>query len=214
MWSSYKGRMGDVLASEGFEGRGRLRKARGSCQTNVDPELFTVFNRPIQVSKQVSLSAGSAEIEVRYLIQGLQHDSPLHFAVEFNFAGLPAGADNRYFYDADRELLGQLGDQLDLPQVTGLGLVDEWLGVDVGISCNRPTNIWAFPISTVSQSEGGFEAVHQSVVVMPHWLIQGDERGQWGVTIILSVDTSLAENRIKKQRTGDALIRSFLPSGA
>lgn len=31
--------MGDVLASEGFEGRGRLRKARGSCQTNVDPEI-------------------------------------------------------------------------------------------------------------------------------------------------------------------------------
>ena len=29
--------MGDVLVSEGDEGRGRLRKARGSCQTNVDP---------------------------------------------------------------------------------------------------------------------------------------------------------------------------------
>ena len=31
--------MGDVLASGGFEGRGRLRKARGSCQTSVDPEI-------------------------------------------------------------------------------------------------------------------------------------------------------------------------------
>jgi hypothetical protein len=31
--------MGDVLASEGLEGRGRLRKARGSCQTSVDPEI-------------------------------------------------------------------------------------------------------------------------------------------------------------------------------
>jgi hypothetical protein len=31
--------MGDVLASEGVEGRGRLRKARGSCQTSVDPEI-------------------------------------------------------------------------------------------------------------------------------------------------------------------------------
>jgi hypothetical protein len=31
--------MGDVLASEGFEGRGRLRKARGNCQTNRDPEI-------------------------------------------------------------------------------------------------------------------------------------------------------------------------------
>ena len=39
MWSSYQGRMGDVLALGGFEGRGRLRKARGSCQTSVDPEI-------------------------------------------------------------------------------------------------------------------------------------------------------------------------------
>ena len=31
--------MGDVLALEGLEGRGRLRKARGNCQTSVDPEI-------------------------------------------------------------------------------------------------------------------------------------------------------------------------------
>ncbi len=31
--------MGDVLVSEGDEGRGRLRKARGSCQTSVDPGI-------------------------------------------------------------------------------------------------------------------------------------------------------------------------------
>ena len=31
--------MGDVLALGGVEGRGRLRYARGSCQTNVDPGI-------------------------------------------------------------------------------------------------------------------------------------------------------------------------------
>ncbi len=31
--------MGDVLASGGVEGRGRLRKARWSCQTSVDPGI-------------------------------------------------------------------------------------------------------------------------------------------------------------------------------
>jgi hypothetical protein len=39
MWPSYKGRMGDVLASGGDEGRGSLRKARGSRQTDDDPEI-------------------------------------------------------------------------------------------------------------------------------------------------------------------------------
>ena len=32
-------RMGDVLASEGFEGRGKLRKASGSRLTGFDPEI-------------------------------------------------------------------------------------------------------------------------------------------------------------------------------
>jgi hypothetical protein len=31
--------MGDVLVLGGFEGRGRLRKARSSCQTSVDPGI-------------------------------------------------------------------------------------------------------------------------------------------------------------------------------
>ena len=31
--------MGDVLVSEGDEGRGRLRKAWGNCQTSVEPRI-------------------------------------------------------------------------------------------------------------------------------------------------------------------------------
>ena len=38
-WSSYQGRMGDVLALGGFEGRGRLRKAWGNRQTGDDPGI-------------------------------------------------------------------------------------------------------------------------------------------------------------------------------
>ena len=127
---------------------------------------------------------------VEYLIEQLPPDHPLHFAVEWNFAGMPAGADDRYFYEANRQPLGQLGSQLDLRDTTGVGLVDRWLGIDVGLSCNRPTNFWTFPIATVSQSEGGFEAVHQSVVVMPHWLIQGDSQGKWGVSMRLSLQNA------------------------
>ncbi|MEK6248457.1 MAG: DUF1926 domain-containing protein, partial [Planctomycetales bacterium] len=70
------------------------------------------------------------------------------------------------------------------------------LGLDVGLSCNRPTNFWTFPIATVSQSESGFEAVHQSVVVMPHWLIQGDPQGHWGVSMQLSIDTNLTSSQL------------------
>jgi alpha-amylase len=115
--------------------------------------------------------------------------------VELNFAGLPAGADDRYFRDLKQKCLGQLGNRLDLHDTKGLGLVDEWLGIDVGLHFSRPTNLWAFPIETVSQSEGGFELVHQSVAVLPHWPVTADADGRWTVTLHLALDTSRAESR-------------------
>ena len=75
-------------------------------------------------------------------------------------------------------------------------LCDEWLGIDVGLKSSRPTSFWTFPVETVSQSEGGFELVHQSTVVQPHWFVTGDREGRWSVTMQLALDTSRAESRI------------------
>ena len=85
------------------------------------------------------------------------------------------------------------------PDAHELGLIDEWLGIDVGLKLSRPTGFWTFPIETVSQSEGGFELVHQSVVVLPHWLVEADADGRWSVTMHLSIDTSAAESRHERR---------------
>ena len=77
----------------------------------------------------------------------------------------------------------------------GFGLVDEWLGLDVGLKTSRPTSLWTFPMETVSQSESGFELVHQSVVVQPHWIVLPDAEGRWSVTMRLAIDTGRAEQR-------------------
>ena len=134
-------------------------------------------------------------LEIAYLLEGLPVGEPLHFGVELNFAGLPAGADDRFFRDARDNRLGQLGTRLDLSDISGLGLTDEWLGIDVDLAIDRPSGFWTYPIETVSQSEGGFELVHQSVVVHPHWFVQADAEGRWSVKMTLSIDTSAAESR-------------------
>ncbi len=152
----------------------------------------------IKITKGVTLESGSSTLEIAYVLEGLPTDRPLHFGVEFNFAGLPSGADDRYFYSDERRRLGQLGTRLDLREVRELGLVDEWLGIDIDLVLNRPTNIWTFPIESVSQSEGGFELVHQSVAVLPHWIVQPDADGRWSVTMTLALDTTLAESRNEK----------------
>jgi alpha-amylase len=152
---------------------------------------------PVRITKGVTLNAGSPVLEIGYLLENLPQDRPLHFAVELNFSGMPSGADDRYFYDAEQKRLGQLGTRLDLTNVAGLGLVDEWLGLDVALKISRPTNLWTFPVETVSQSEGGFELVHQSVAVMPHWIVTPDAEGRWSVTMRLGIDTSRAEARME-----------------
>jgi alpha-amylase len=164
-----------------------------------------VAGLPIKVTKGVSLEAGSPQLEITYLLEGLPADYPLHFGVELNFAGLPSGADDRYFYRGRGERLGQLQTQLDLDDVRQLGLVDEWLGIDIQWTSNQPASLWTYPIETVSQSEGGFELVHQSVAFVPHWLVKGDAEGRWSVTMTVTADTSLAESRMTEAPKREAV---------
>ena len=198
-----------AVAEERFEDRGdfargsyaaRVRRAARRIQVQLRRE-GSAYGRPLVITKGVTIDAGSDTLEIAYLLEGVPRDADWNFAVEFNFAALPAGADDRRFHHADQRDLGHLGTRLDLNGVTDLGLVDRWLGIDVKWTANRPTDVWTFPLETVSQSEGGFEAVHQSVVMMPHWQIRGDSHGRWSVTMRIQTDTSLAESR-RSELTG------------
>ncbi len=156
-----------------------------------------VGDREIKLTKRIALNAhGGTSLEVLYVLENLPPHETLHFGVELNFAGMPTGADDRYFYDESGRRLGQLQTQLNLPETTRLGLVDEWLGLDVAIELTQPAALWAFPIQTVSNSEGGFETVHQSCSVMPHWQVKASAEGTWSVLITLSIDTSAAQARV------------------
>ena len=172
----------------------KIRRASDRIQVQLT-RLGRVGQHEVRVTKGVTLAAGSAALEIVYLLENLPPEVPFHFGVEMNFAGLPSGADNRYFHNGFGNRLGQLGTQLNLNDVEALGMVDEWLGIDVSLKASRPTNLWTFPIETVSQSEGGFELVHQSIAVIPHWQVRGDAAGRWSLTLLLTASTALAESR-------------------
>lgn len=173
----------------------KLRRAPEKTQLMMTRDGH-VDGHAIRITKGITLEAGGSELEIAYLLEGLPNDQPLHFGIELNFAGMPAGADDRYFHSGDGHSIGQLGERLDQIDVQSLHLVDDWLGIDCGVSIDRPTSIWTHPIATISQSEGGFEMVHQSVCVIPHWILQADESGRWSVKLRLAIDTSLAESRM------------------
>jgi alpha-amylase len=185
---------GDFL---GLPFEARLRRNPGRIQVQLARQ-GNAWGVPIKITKGVTLQSGGNALEIAYLIEGLPRDRAMHFSIEFNFAGMPAGADDRYFHAGGalaNHHLGLLDSRLDMTEAAGIGLTDKWLGINVELAFSRATAIWTYPIETVSQSEGGFELVHQSVVVQPHWHVQGDGDGRWSVTFQLSLDTSLAENR-------------------
>ena len=151
---------------------------------------------PVRITKGLTLDAGSSTLQVAYLLENLPAGPAAAFRRRVQLRR-PARQRLRpeLLATSTASTLGQLGTKLDLTDVFGLGLTDEWLGIDVGLKMSRPTNFWTFPIETVSQSEGGFELVHQSVVVLPHWLVEADKEGRWSVTMQMSLDTTRAESR-------------------
>jgi len=186
---------GDFVGA-GFEAK--LRRASNKVQLQLSRE-GNAWGIPLRITKALTLQAGSSTLEVAYLIEGLPQDRQLHLALEWNFAGLPVGAEDRYFYSESQGRLGPLGTELDMSDIQQIGLLDQWRKLEIDLRFNRATQIWTHSIGTVSQSEGGFELVHQSVCVMPHWIIQGDRDGTWSV-------------QMQVQATTGSIAQPFLPS--
>ncbi|TWT90983.1 Alpha-amylase 1 [Pseudobythopirellula maris] len=187
---------GDFVSGH-YEARLRRNTGRMQLQMTRDGHVDGV---PVRIIKGVTLEAGGSELEIAYVVEGLPDDRPIHFSSEFNIAGMPSGAEGRFFHNGVRpedggESFGELGSKLDLHDAHAIGLFDDWLGLDVSLRFEQPTSVWTYPIATVSQSEAGFELVHQSVVVQPHWWIQADAQGRWSTKMRMVVDTSLAERR-------------------
>lgn len=150
----------------------------------------------VTIRKIVNMSRlRPGELLVQYQLHDLPQEMPLHFAAEFNFATMPGGASDRYFYGVNGEQLGTLDASIDVSETSRLGLVDEWQGIDVSLEWTQSGGVWAFPIETISQSESGFELVHQSVAVAPHWHFVAPEDGPWCVDLRITVNTSLAQAR-------------------
>jgi alpha-amylase len=136
---------------------------------------------PLLVTKTITLPSGDAWMEVRYRLENpAPQDLFLWFGVELNYALLAGSAPDRYYHvDGVRLEDSHLASLGELPEERRLGLRDEFLGLDISLSLDRPATWWRFPIETVSQSEGGFERIYQSSVVFPHWKIRLHPGDKW-----------------------------------
>jgi len=124
---------------------------------------------PVLLSKRVSLNA-HAGLQVRYAV-GLPEGAPDEtlFAVEMNLGLMAGDAPDRNYFTETRRNLGNFSTLLHLKGEPALGLVDEWLGVEVWLRARPHADFLTYPVETVNDSEGGFERVYQGSAVIVAW---------------------------------------------
>ena len=157
----------------------KIRRAADRIQVQLSRQGH-VGDVEVKITKGVTLAAGSPTLEIAYLLEGVPHGraAALRRRAELR---RPACRRRRPLLPRPRQAtrLGQLGKQLDLADVTASGPGRRVAGHRrAACKLSRPTSIWTFPIETVSQSEGGFELVHQSVVCHPALAGPRRRRGQ------------------------------------
>ena len=149
-----------------------------------------VVGLAIRLRKEISLHRGASEFIVRYELENLSAEElNTSFGSEFNFSLLAGNAHDRYYdipgHQLEKRNLASSGETNDVKQV---GLVDEWLKLKLTLAFSLSASLWRAPVETVSQSEGGFERVYQSSMVMPIWRLSLPPGKSWEVEIRVKVE--------------------------
>jgi alpha-amylase len=142
-----------------------------------------ISGKIVQIAKRVALGTDAA-FEVEYSVEHTG-GPPLQgwFGVEFNYSLLAGDAYDRYFFHEHSLNAGKLATEADFGTAHFVGLKDEWLNVMLTLRTSRPAQVLVAPVKTVSQSEGGFEAVYQSSAVVLQWPLQLEEGGKFTVSL-------------------------------
>lgn len=141
---------------------------------------------PLLVEKTVGVQEKGAELSVAYRLRwgGTSRFSG-RWAVQWNLALTGGDAPDRYYRLAGRPSLNSRG--LAANQVS-VGLVDEWIALDITLAWDQPATLAWAPVETVSLSEAGFERIFQGTSLLLSWPVSLDPGRHWEERITLNVE--------------------------
>lgn len=129
---------------------------------------------PLRLQKTFYVSDARQQLTVRYTLENsATRAQQLWFGVELNFA-LPVEENPLVHYS----ITGDPEQQLYVNHCGSLGpvgafeLKDDWNGFALGAILSPGTDLWLFPLYTVSQSETGFEKNYQGSCMLLHWRLE------------------------------------------
>jgi alpha-amylase len=144
---------------------------------------------PARVNKQIAFAPDNPLaliIDYEVTNTGSEQFEAL-FAVEFNLSMLAGNAHDRFYYSGQNDNLGSLISQSEAQAEKIFGIKDLYQKLEISFESSKPTKWWYFPVQTVSQSEGGFELVYQSSVILPGWQLKLAPGEKWTGRIIKKV---------------------------
>lgn len=150
----------------------------------------TAAGLPVRLQKNITLRRGNGGFDVRYLITNTgSEELNTTFGSEFHITLLAGNAPDRYYdipgHVLDKKNLASTGETNNVERIR---LVDEWLKMAVNFSFSKPAVLWRAPVETVSQSEGGFERVYQSSMIMPLWRLSLGPDKTWEMNMRIDVE--------------------------
>jgi len=145
-------------------------------------ELAVLFHRsgglfkregrvPVDIYKRFLFHRDRAGMKVEYeIVNRSPAESSLWFGVEISLTLLAGDDWQRYFIFPglpveDRRMVSR-GVR---PELESVRLRDESMGFEVSLDVAPASQLWRFPLETISQSESGPEKTYQGTVLLFHW---------------------------------------------
>lgn len=161
---------------------------------------------PLSIEKAIRVSRGSDVLSIDYKITNTSDQSlSAKFGVEWNFNLLGTGKNDNAFYAVPmKETPDQAIDLgVELNDITSLHFGNRRLGLALSLEWSDPATLWTFSVDSVSNSESGFELVHQGVCLFPHWTLKLGAGRDWQVRInlFISKHAALGQSRPQENST-------------
>jgi len=187
--SKYK-ESGDFLTAPYDWSSSELKNGRAIRFSRTGRVRFSQDSAPVWLEKKIILRNSDSKITVVYKIRNEDSQGrSFWFGSELDFALLAGDAHDRYFVFPGHELSdARLRSTGEVNDGNEMFLVDEWLGLRIGITFEPSGSIWRFPIETISQSEAGFERVYQSSVVFPNWKFHLEPGAIWTNKLEITIE--------------------------
>lgn len=125
---------------------------------------------PVKIKKVFSVNCMESVITAEYEIKNLSNEQlNLWFGTEFNLSMLAGDSSDRFYVingqKPENPKLNSIGETCGIYEVE---IIDKWTPMGIIIESSNRSDLWRFPIETVSQSEGGFERTYQESCLLLH----------------------------------------------